>query len=499
MKKIIMGACFMLLTCAAYAQQTITGKIFDSQTNEPLVGVTVLLRNTTKGTTTDNNGVFNITGSSLSDSIEVRYVGYTSQIIALKNNQSLSVALQPSVIAMQEVVVTASRDAQIRSDVPMAINKLSATTISDAKPTLITEIINKVPGVAMVNLNNEQHMMSIRQPMGTNAYYLYMEDGIPLRPMGVFNHNALIEMNVFSVSNIEVVKGPASSLYGPEAVGGAVNFISQRPTAMPTVRLGIQGDNYGYKRVQYSAGGKSGKKFGFFLGGFYAQQTKGWMTYSDYDKNSINARVDYQLSSNTQVTLASSYNDYYSETPGSVDSIAFYNRAYISTSDFTYRKVRSLRTRLSIDHQWNENNNTLLHFIYRDNSIGQNPAYSIKWKSGQATATGEINDNSFTSKGLILQHTAEIKSIKTKLVGGISLDYSPVTYDARQVDLNAILRADGKTVEQYILKQERPDIKLANYDADLLNTAAYAQVEIKPIEKMTITVGGRFDDMNFKY
>jgi outer membrane receptor protein involved in Fe transport len=120
--------------------------------------------------------------------------------------------------------------------------------------------------------------------MGTNAYFLYMEDGIPFRPMGVFNHNAMIEMNIFAVSNIEVVKGPASSLYGPEAVGGAINFITQRPTTMPTARLGIQFDNFGYKRVQYGVGGTTGR-FGYYIGGFEAKQQNGWMTYSDYDKN----------------------------------------------------------------------------------------------------------------------------------------------------------------------------------------------------------------------
>ena len=47
--------------------------------------------------------------------------------------------------------------------------------------------------------------MAIRQPFTTNSYFLYLEDGIPIRPMGVFNHNAMIEMNVFTTSGVEVV------------------------------------------------------------------------------------------------------------------------------------------------------------------------------------------------------------------------------------------------------------------------------------------------------
>ena len=481
------------------AQNTITGKVFDKETKEALPGVPVYIPGTTIGTTTSANGEFTLTSEQSFDSIEVKFVGYQTQKIKVEQGKNINVELASSTTSMQEVVITASRDAQVRADVPMAINKLSAVTINDAKPTLLVELINKVPGVAMLNYNNEQHGMSIRQPMGTNAYFLYMEDGIPLRPMGVFNHNALIEMNIFAISSVEVVKGPASSLYGPEAVGGGINFITQKPTAIFTSKLGLQCDQWGYKRVQYGTGGMMTKKSGFYVGGFYAKQNPGWMTYSDYDKNSINARFDYDLTGKTKIILAGSYNDYYSQTAGSVDSIAFYSRSYLSSSKFTYREVKSLRTRLSAEHKWNDNNNTVFHLFYRDNTIAQNPSYAIKWSANQTTAKGEINDNSFNSKGFILQHAADIKRIRTKLIGGVSVDYSPVTYNSYQIDLFAKLRPGGQSVEEYTIDKERPDIKLADYDADLINSAAYLQAEIKPLKKLSFTLGGRYDDMAFSY
>ena len=500
MKKIIATtASYMMLISFACAQYNTTGKVFDIATKEPLVGVTIFIPNTYTGTTTNNNGIFTLKSEQPVDSVEIRYVGYQTQKVKTEQKKNLVVALASSTTNMQEVVITASREAQSRADVPMAISKLSAAAINDSKATLITELINKVPGVAMLNLNNEQHMMSIRQPMGSNAYFLYLEDGIPLRAMGVFNHNALIEMNISAVSGIEVVKGPASSLYGPEAVGGAINFITQKPTAVTTARLGVQFDQWGYKRIQYGTGGMIAKKVGFYLGGFYAKQQNGWMTYSDYDKNSINARFDYDLSKKTKLILAGSFNDYSSDMSGSVDSIAFYARQYVSASTFTYRKVKSLRSRLTAEHKWNGNNNTTLHLIYRDNTIAQNPAYGIRWTSGNLTAMGEINDNSSKSKAFILQHAAEIKPLKTKLIAGLSLDNSPVTYDSYRIDLFAKLRPGGTSVEQYTIDKERPDIKIADYNATLINTAAYLQAEIKPIKQITITLGGRYDDMSFDY
>lgn len=492
-------ASLLMFTSVTFSQNTISGKVFDEVTKEPLVGVTIVIPKTQTGVTTNINGQFTLTNEWLFDSVEVRYIGYKTEKFKTEQGKNINIALVPSATNIQEVVVTASRDAQIRSDVPLAISKISATTINDTKPTLIAELINKVSGVAMLNLNNEQHGMSIRQPMGTSNYYLYMEDGIPMRSMGVFNHNALIEMNIFAISNIEVVKGPASSLYGPEAVGGAINFITQKPTAILTAKVGTHFDNFGYKRVQYGTGGLITKKLGFYVGGFYAQQQNGWMSNSDYDKNSINARLDYELTKKTKLILASSLNHYYSQTGGSVDSIAFYSRNYVSSTDFTYRKVKSLRVRFSVEHTWNKNNNTILHLFYRGNSIEQNPAYTIRWTTGKLIASGQVNVNSLTSKGFILQHAIDIKPIKTKIIAGISLDNSPTTYNAYQVDLDAQLRADKLSVEKYTIKKERPDIKLADYSAILLNYAAYAQTEIKPIKKLSITLGGRYDVMSFNY
>jgi iron complex outermembrane receptor protein len=106
----------------------------------------------------------------------------------------------------------------------------------------------------MVDLGNEQHTMAIRQPITYNALYLYMEDGLPIRPTGIFNHNSLYEINMSGVRDIEVIKGPASSLYGSNAIGGAVNFITQGPPAGYAANVSVQGDNYHYRRVDADGG-----------------------------------------------------------------------------------------------------------------------------------------------------------------------------------------------------------------------------------------------------
>ena len=399
---------------------------------------------------------------------------------------------------LDDVFVTANRNATKRSETPTAISKLNAKTINEAKAIAAYEIINKTPGVLMVNLGNEQHQMAIRQPMTTNAYYLYLEDGLPIRPMGIFNHNALLEINPFNLESIEVVKGPTSSLYGPEAVGGTVNLISVRPPVAPEFKFGVQADQWGYRRIQ-AIGGATIGKVGFNIAGISSIQKNSWMTFSDYNKDNINARIDYAINSKTRLISNTMYGQYYSDMSGSVNEDAFNNRTYTSTTDFTYRKSEALRTRLTLERDWNKNSSSYITAYHRDNKLGQNPSYGIRWTNGSATATGEINSSNFKSYGALAQHTQKFDFWNTKIVAGALYDFSPSDYWSYRIDLKANLNPGGKTVNNYEIVAERPDIKIADYTADIYNTAEFAQVSFQPIRKVTLTGGARYDNMKVAY
>jgi outer membrane receptor protein involved in Fe transport len=482
----------------AAAQYAVKGKIFDAVSKEPIVGATIQILTTTDGTVTNQNGQFQLKSVPQNAQIKISTIGYTSQEHTVTDAQPLTISLEPAVENLQQIVVTGNREAALRTESPMAISRLTLKQIDEAKATALFEIINKTPGVMMVNLNNEQHMMAIRQPMTTNAYFLYMEDGVPIRPIGVFNHNSILEFNQFAISSVEVVKGPVSSIYGPEAVGGAVNFITHRPTSVPTAKIGVQADQWGYQRLQYGVGGMKGK-FGVYVGGFVSRQRNAWMTSSDYDKNAVNVRLEYHFTPKSRLIYALSYNNYDSQTSGSVDSVAFYNRRYVSTTDFTYRKSYSLRSRLTFEKDWNSGSQSFITVFGRDNKHGQNPSYGIRWTSGASTARGEINSSDFKSLGLIAQHTQKFKFLNSKLILGTTFDFSPSTYWSYQIDLAAQLRADKKSVEKYTIAKERPDIQIANYDADIHNTAFYAQYDFEPLPKLRISAGLRYDNMSFDF
>lgn len=400
--------------------------------------------------------------------------------------------------SLEDVVITANRGLSSKKEVPVAISKISQKTIAETKATAVYEIINKTPGVLMVNLGNEQHSMAIRQPMTTNAYYLYLEDGLPIRPLGVFNHNALLEINQFNLQGIEVVKGPVSSLYGSEAVGGVVNLLSLKPNVKPEVKIGLQGDQFGYRRLQ-AAGGATVGEIGFHIAGLSSQQKDSWMTFSDYNKENINGRVDYAINDKTRWFGTGFYGEYYSDMSGTVNETDFNQRSYKSTTDFTYRKSKAFRGKMVLEHDWSAKNRSSLTVFTRNNSLGQNPSYGIRWTQGQTTAKGEINSNNFKSYGAVLQNNQSIDFLDASFVWGGYLDYSPVDYNAYQIDLKANLNPDGQTVNTYEIVAERPDVKLADYEAKIFNSAGFFQVTMKPVKKVIITTGLRYDDMSLKY
>jgi iron complex outermembrane recepter protein len=140
-----------------------------------------------------------------------------------------------------------------------------------------------------------------------------------------------------------------------------------------------------------------------------------------------------------------------------------------------------------------------LTLAYRDNYIEQNPNYAIQWTSGSTTASGERNRNTFYSKVALLQHSIKFNFLDAKLLAGGSLDYSPTNYWSHKIDLDAHLRPDGKSVEQYHIVRERPDLYLSNYQANLKSYALYSQFEVNPHQRLKLTLGLRYDKMAFDY
>lgn len=478
-----------LLTCLllpAYAQDSLQGRVVDAQTREALAGVSIKAH--ACGCRSDAQGVFTLPASP--DSIYISHIGYASKRLSVKGNDMI-IYLDPLTTRLNEVIVSAGRNEQLRTSAPIAISTISTQTLRETKATSLEQVLNKVSGVYMVDLGNEQHTMAIRQPIGYRSLFLYLEDGIPIRTTGDFNHNALIEINMAALKTIEVIRGPASSLYGSEAVGGAVNFITSSPSILPTARIQAEMSNWGYKRTDFSVSGTKGK-LGVLVGGYYADQRNGYLEHSDFHKLALTLKTQYQFSDRTTWTNSVSLIDYKTDQTGGVDSANFFSKNYQSFHTFSYRMVKSLRVRSTVEHQWNDLNTTNFTAFYRHNEIGQNPFYAIKTTSDPLKARGEINSDAFQSYGLLVQHKKRFAWKNASLIAGVSADYSPATYFAQYIDVD-------RDAAGYYTGFTATDSVLTDYHAGLMNTAIYAQTEMSPVEKLKVIAALRYDRMDYDF
>jgi outer membrane receptor for Fe3+-dicitrate len=230
-----------------------------SSTGAPLSDVTVFAPTLRRGTLTESTGRFHLGG------IPAGTVHLVAQRVGLAMD-TVSVTLQAGATAqiqltMREaatvvapVVVSATRELQRRSEGSVTIDALGTNDIRQTHASHPRELMNRLAGVHVSDLSGEGHSMAIRQPITTKPMFLYLEDGIPTRATGFFNHNALYEVNLPQAAGIEVIKGPGTALYGSDAIGGVVNVLTRSAPLTTSVEASVERGSFGYGRLLASGG-----------------------------------------------------------------------------------------------------------------------------------------------------------------------------------------------------------------------------------------------------
>lgn len=402
---------------------------------------------------------------------------------------------------LDEVVVSGSRSATKLSETPQAIGVVDESQLKRDKPKTMGEAINRIPGVWWNDLGNEQHSMSIRQPISTNAMYQYLEDGIPIRPLGVFNHNSLNELNLAGAERVEVVKGAASSLYGSNAVGGAVNFLTARPSLIPTASVGYRDERTaGFNRIDAS-GSNTWGDWGLRASAYSSRRNaNNWQNYSNGSKDSLTLRGDYALTADSLLHTTFSYNNLDSATPGSLGEQDYATRPGYSYNTFSWRKDKSMRLNLAWEGETTDGGLTTLTAFGRQNDHGQLPNYTIAACVKSATCPtgfkGTQNNNHVSSLGLDLKHQQEFEWLTSRLIAGLYLDMTSNPYTSNNLD---IVRDPVTLRYLSYTPSTRNLVGVRNWNTDIRNTALFGQWELSPQEKLRVVLGGRSDSIAYNY
>jgi outer membrane receptor for ferrienterochelin and colicins len=237
--------CALLIFSAVnilYGQtRTVTGSVLDSETQEPLPFANVSVKGTTNGVTTDGQGYFSLSLSSIENSmLIVSFMGYVSDSIKLSAKQSrYRITLHPDAKSLQEAVVisgTMKEVSKLSSPIPVEVYT-PALFLKNPTPTIFESLsmINGVQPQLNCNVCNtgDIHINGMEGP-----YTMVLIDGMPI-VSSLSTVYGLSGIPNSMVRRIEVVKGPASTLYGSEAVGGLINIITKDPETSPRFKADV--------------------------------------------------------------------------------------------------------------------------------------------------------------------------------------------------------------------------------------------------------------------
>lgn len=278
MKQLVTFLLLLLVSATAFAQRgTVTGKITDADTGDPLLRASVVLEGAATGAFTDISGLYSFEIPAGERTIIVSYLGYktaTSKVTVVAGQAvTLDVALETTAFQGEEVVVTASRRAEKLTNAPATISVVNAQAISELPSFNVAELLGRQRGVDYVRSGvlgigiNARGFNSAFNPknlqINDGRLSSLVATGLPL--------GALSTTVKEDIERIEVILGPSSALYGPNAHNGLLNTITKDPRTYQgtTVALGAGNQKVFTARLRHAT--KVNDWFAFKLSGEYTK------------------------------------------------------------------------------------------------------------------------------------------------------------------------------------------------------------------------------------
>lgn len=302
---------FFFIVCFTHLQsQNYRIKVIDKKTSEPLIGVNVIFGE--RGTMTDLNGLFDVNVEKFPLKIFLSYVGYDnySLIIGTKDNFPKVIELQPLITVLDLVTVTGAKYEQNLQRATVSVDIIKPDLLRSVNATNSDQILNKVPGVQV--LDGQPNIRGgAGYSYGAGSRVMLLIDDIPaLQPDAGFPNWS--DIPIENLSQIEILKGAASTLYGSAALNGIINFRSSYATSEPETRLAaglmvydkpkdIQehwwGDTLRYETNFSLVHKQKFNKLDVIASGFYTK-LEGPNQFTNHERGRANLNLRYRLTDN---------------------------------------------------------------------------------------------------------------------------------------------------------------------------------------------------------
>jgi outer membrane receptor for ferrienterochelin and colicins len=249
-----------------FGQNTFKAIIKEHETNETLIGVTALLKGTNNAAVSDKDGLLilhNIPNGQ--QTIVFKYIGFEELEKSLEfptgSSEPLEIVLFPHHEELEEIIVQSTRTSRTIQNVPTRIETIELEEIeekSNMRPSNISMLLHESTGIQVQQTSATSANASIRIQGLDGKYTQLLKDGYP--GFGNFASGlSILEIPPLDLQQVEVIKGPSSTLYSGGAIAGVVNFISKTPKEKAQYDMIINQSHVGQTNTGIFAAKRKGK------------------------------------------------------------------------------------------------------------------------------------------------------------------------------------------------------------------------------------------------
>lgn len=265
---------------------------------------------------------------------------------------------------IDNITVTATRTTDNVLDIGSNISWLDEESLRLIEQQHVNQALVRIPGAWISRGNGQEHLTAIRSPVltgtgGCGAFFT-AQDGISLRAPGFCNVNQLFDANTEQAASVEVLRGPASTMYGSNAVHGVINILTPNAFEVEQSRLSLSVGPHDYSRGMFSLS-NSGEQHGVL---FYGNVTKdgGYLQDSGFEQQKFNLVHQYQ-EGKWQIKNVLAVTNLNQETAGFISGLDAYKDPALKTQNpnpEAFRDSQSMRVYSQINYT--ENDSTSVTF-----------------------------------------------------------------------------------------------------------------------------------------
>jgi iron complex outermembrane receptor protein len=311
-------ASFVLLH-TAWSQSTFKAQVFDKEENTPLEGATISLSDSNMVAYSDSLGNVALTGIPAGErTVVISLVGYFRKKLKLNFPEASAtvhkIYMEAQQEELEEVVIVTTRNYQKPENLPVRVDVVANEEMNERsidKPSSISHAVKEQPGIQIQRTSASSGLFNIRLQGLNGKYTQLMKDGLPFFG-GLSNALGIAQIPPMDLKQIEIIKGPASVLYGGDAIAGVINLVSREPEDAPiydvlfNIESTLSTDAGAYLSQRF-------KKVGFSVMGMYRnQRAVDWNAdkFSDYAKlqrYSVSPQLYFYLSEHAKLNVGVMY------------------------------------------------------------------------------------------------------------------------------------------------------------------------------------------------